>query len=250
MDLAIFFAQLRKSFSLAKKNIRVYYNKGPVMIFGILFPILLYFAFTVNRTIAPLYIVSGLLGMVLLFTASSIGPAVFPWETMAKTLERLVASPITLSTLLFGDIWASLAFGLLVAIIPVIIGITLGLILVAPLVLIAGLFLGCFAFACFGVILSAPPTNMPSNIMILSFLIKFPLLFISPIFIPIETAPWTVISPLTYFIDLVNYSFSGTSYFGAFGVLIDFGILLLWIVFFLFIGIVLHKKTLYKRFRD
>ncbi len=250
MDLVGFSAQLRKSFALAKKNIRVYYNKGPVMIFGILFPILLYFAFTINRTIAPLYIVSGLLGMVLLFTASSIGPAVFPWETMAKTLERLVASPITLTTIIFGDIWASLAFGLMVAVIPVIIGITLGLSIIAPLVLIVALFLGCFAFACFGVILSAPPTDMPSNTMILSFLIKFPLLFISPIFIPIESAPWTVISPLTYFIDLVNFSFSGASYFGAFGVLIDLGILLLWIAFFLFFGIILHKKTLHKRFTD
>jgi ABC-2 type transport system permease protein len=121
--------------------------------------------------------------------------------------------------------------------------------ILAPVLLIGTLFFGCFEFACFGIILSAPPTDMPSTIMMLSFLVKFPLLFISPIFIPIAASPWTVFSPLTPFIDLVNYSFSGSSYFGSWGILIDIGILALWTAFFLTVGLLLHKKTLYKRFK-
>ncbi len=249
MDMSNLFSQLRKSIALAKKNIRVYYNKGPVIIFGLLVPLLLYFAFTMNRTVELLYVVSGLLGMILIFTASSIGPAVFPWETMAKTLERLVTTPITLTTLLFGDIWASLLFGMMISVVPIIIGLVGGLTIIAPVVLVGALILGCFAFACFGIVLSSPPTEMPSTIMIISFLVKFPLLFISPIFIPVSVSPWTVVSPLTPFIDMVNYSFSGVSYFGTWGVLIDVGLMLLWTLFFLSIGLLLHKKTLYKRFK-
>ncbi len=38
-------------------------------------------------------------------------------------------------------------------------------------------------------LLAVPPTNVPSNIMMLSTLIKFPLVFISGIFVPLGLLP-------------------------------------------------------------
>ena len=37
--------QLRRSLAIARKDIRIYYSKGPVVIFGLLFPVFLFLSF-------------------------------------------------------------------------------------------------------------------------------------------------------------------------------------------------------------
>jgi ABC-2 type transport system permease protein len=98
-------------------------------------------------------------------------------------------------------------------------------------------------------LLAVPPTNVPSNIMMLSSLIKFPLVFISGIFIPLEQMPaWglvlAVFSPLTYFTDLVRYTFTEAHYFP---VLIDIAALAVFTVAFTVVTMFLHKRTMPKR---
>lgn len=66
---------------------------------------------------------------------------------------------------------------------------------------------------------------------------------------PISTLPISVVSPLTYFIDLINVGLGEHSEFGTFGLLLDFGVLLVFGFGFLFIAFALHGKTLEKRFR-
>jgi ABC-2 type transport system permease protein len=44
---------LRKCWAIAKKDIRIYYLKGPVLIFGILFPTFLFLAFVIGRNVPP-----------------------------------------------------------------------------------------------------------------------------------------------------------------------------------------------------
>ena len=84
-----FISQLKRSWAIGKKNLRTYYNKGPVVIQALFFPIILFFAMTIGREIQPIYITSGLMAMVLFLSATSIGPITFPWESRQKTLERL-----------------------------------------------------------------------------------------------------------------------------------------------------------------
>jgi len=85
--------------------------------------------------------------------------------------------------------------------------------------------------------------------MMLSSLIKFPLVFISGIFIPLEQMPpWgmalAVCSPLTYFTDLVRYSFTGTNYFQ---VPFDIAALMAFTIAFTAGTMYLHKRTMPKR---
>ena len=105
---------------------------------------------------------------------------------------------------------ASTLFGIGITIITVLIGLALGLSLLHGITLLAAILLAACCFSAIGMLLAVPPTNVPSNIMMLSSLIKFPLVFISGIFIPLEQMPpWglvlAVCSPLTYFTDLVRY---------------------------------------------
>jgi len=243
--------QIRRSFAIAKKDFRIYYNKGPVVIQGILFPIILFFAFTIGRKIQPLYMISGLMAMVLFLTSTSIGPVVFPWETRQRTLERLITCPISIKTVLLGSIWGAAMFGVIFSSIPLILGMiflsiypSINFLIVILSIIVAGL-----SFSSFSLILSVPPNDMPANTMILTILIKFPLLFISPLFVPIESTPLAVISPLTYFIDIVNTGLGGNSSFGIHGLLIDFAFLLIFGFVFMLLSFFLHGKTLQKRFR-
>jgi ABC-2 type transport system permease protein len=85
--------------------------------------------------------------------------------------------------------------------------------------------------------------------MMLSSLIKFPLVFISGIFIPLEQMPsWglalAICSPLTYFTDLVRYAFTNTHYFS---VLNDIAALALFTLVFTGGTMYLHRRTMPKR---
>ena len=123
---------------------------------------------------------------------------------------------------------ASIIFGIGITIITVIIGLALGLPLLHGFTLLAVILLAACCFSAIGMLLAVPPSNVPSNIMMLTSLIKFPLVFISGIFIPLGQIPaWglalSVCSPLTYFTDLVRYAFTETHYFPVW---IDIGALL------------------------
>jgi len=220
-----------------------------VVIFGIVFPVFLFLSFMIGRQLALNFMIPGLLGMVLFFTATAISPAVAPWETQARTLERLMSCPVTIQTIILGDILASFIFGVLISIIPVMIGLALGMTLTYPLVLVLAIILAAFCFSALGLIFSATPTSLPSNVMMLSSMVKFPVVFISGIFIPLnELPPWgqaiSFISPLTYFTDIARRLIEGK---GHLPIAVDFLLLLAFTVLFLVIAAKLHQKTMPRR---
>lgn len=242
--------QLKRSMGIMKKDIRIYYLKGPVIIFGVLIPLFLFLAFlTGSRNLSPAFLVSGLISMTILFTGTSVSPVIMPWEAQMNTLERLASCPISISTLLIGDMLASFVFGVGVTAVPVLIGLVIGVNIIHPIVLILGILLSAVCFSFLGLLMSTIPTNAPSNVMMLSSLVKFPLVFISGIFIPIENMPfWGKIiasfSPLTYFTDLARYSLQGTHYYPL---SVDFLVIFIFTAVFFYLAVLLHKKTLPQR---
>ena len=59
--------------------------------------------------------------------------------------------------------------------------------------------------------MSSPGGKAPANIMMLAALVRFPLIFISGIFVPLSDMTGaakyiTYCSPLTYLVDVLNYS--------------------------------------------
>ena len=245
-----FLEQLRRAFAIAKKDLRIYYKRGPVVIFGLIMPFFLFLAFFIGRNMPIEQLFTGLLGMTIFFSSMSIGPAIVPFEARSKTLERLVSTPLSVWAMLIGDIIASFLYGLFISIVPVIIGLVSGINIIHSLVLFLSMILAAFCFASFGILLSAyPPTDIPSTVMMISNLVKFPLVFISGVFIPIlEMQNWLRIiasfSPLTYFTDLVNYCTQGTNYYSVF---VDFVALTSFFLLFLILAIQIHKKTLPER---
>ena len=243
--------QVKSAWAITKKDIFIYYLKSPVIIYGLIFPFFLFFAFFLGKNVPVSSLLPAVIAVTVFFTSSSVGPVIVPWETRARTLERLISCPVSLGFILLGDILAGFIFGAV---------ITLGLFLISVfflavsfkglIILIAAIALSSFCFSCLGILLSSPATDNPSNIMMLSNLIRMPAVFISGIFISFDKLPAlgkliARISPLTYTVDILRYNFYEEH---QFGVAFSLGVLFIFAVAFLSLGIVLHKRNLFRRF--
>jgi ABC-2 type transport system permease protein len=218
--LAEFLRQARCAWVIAK-NARVYYLKGPVVTFGIVFPLFFHLSFAAGHDAPVAVMVPGIAATALFFTASAVEPPVTPWERQSRTFERMVTSPASLSAILAGDVGAGVAFGALLALSPL--GAALALTTAhvqAPLPLLAGWLPGAVAFSSLGVLMAAAATDTPSQVMMLSNLVRLPSIFVSGVRVPRAQMPqWgqrlSPLSPLSYCADLIRVGFGSPSYLGV-----------------------------------
>jgi ABC-2 type transport system permease protein len=246
MEIPLF---LRGIIVITGKNMRLYYTKPPVLMFGLLFPLFMFLAFFVGRRLDLTTFFPAFLGMMLFFTASSVGPLITPWEKREKTYERLLSYPVTQDSIILGDVAAGAVFGLGISLLVW----AVSAVFIPVAVTNAGLFLlafilGTLSCAALGVLLAAPASNSPPNVMIFSNLIRFPLIFISGIFVPLnQMQGWGLAlaycSPLTYLVDLFNAAMSGTS---AFSPLVDGGVLIIVFAGFILVARVIQKWNMMK----
>ncbi len=238
--------QIIRSWAIVKKDMKIYYSKGPVVLMGVMYPAFMFISFAFGRNTAVVSLMPGLIAMSVFFTCSAIAPITFPWETQARTLERLISCPVAVWTILFGDMVASMLTGIIISIVPIIIALAFGTAIVNPLILVVAIILGSICFATASLIISAPPASAPQVSQMISSFVKFPLIFISGVFVPLSEMPAfaksiTFISPLTYFTDLARYATGGKNYFAV-------GINLLALVLFTvvswIIAVKLHNRTL------
>ena len=108
--------------------------------------------------------------------------------------------------------------------------------------------LGTLSCAALGTLLASPASDSPPNVMIFSNLIRFPLIFISGIFVPLSQMEGLGLalaycSPLTYMVDLFNAAMTGTSVFSP---LVDCGILIAVSVVFILAGRLIQKRNMIK----
>jgi ABC-2 type transport system permease protein len=242
MDWKIYF---RAVSVVARKDIRIYYRKAPVFIFGLILPTFLFFAFFVGRELDIHKYFPGFLAMSLFFTSSSVGPLIVPWEKQQGTFERLLSYPVSI---VLGDMIAGALFGLLISTIIGVAGILLIPIAIADVVLIFIAFvLGNVCFSSLGVLLSSPGGKTPANIMMLAALVRFPLIFVSGIFIPVSQMTGvgqyiTYCSPLTYLVDALNLSTGQVSVFPWW---VDILVMIAFAAVFLLVAVtVLRRRSL------
>lgn len=238
---------------LCKKNISLYIKRGPVLIFGLMFPFFITLSWIIGRELSPHQVFIGIVAMTAFFTSTAISPVVLPQETRGKTLERQLFYPVSVNQILLGIVMASFLYSLIITMIIV---IAFSLILSIAIlsifqifILVLGTGLMVVLGSLFGLLISALPTDMTSDVMVLINIIKFPLIFISGIFIPLSFTPiglfiLSILSPITFFTDLLRYCVLENNLFN-FG--FDILILLLWIALLSVGNVIFHKKTMPKR---
>ena len=242
MEVPLF---LRGIMVITEKNMRLYYTKPPVLMFGLLFPLFMFFAFFVGRHLDLATFFPAFLAMMLFFTASSVGPLITPWEKRDKTYERLLSYPVTQDSIILGDVAAGAIFGIGISlVIWLASSLFIPVAVTSPGLFLLAFVLGTLSCSALGVLLVSPGSDNPPNVMIFSNLIRFPLIFISGIFVPLsEMEGWALAlaycSPLTYLVDLFNAAMSGTSVFSP---VVDCGVL-----FVVFAGFILAARVIQTR---
>jgi len=247
--IKIDFGELRSNLSaawvIAKKDARIYYLRAPTLMFGIMFPFVMFLSFAIGRSSPIDILIPGLVAMTIFFSASSIGPVSIPLERRVKTFERLLSAPISFYAVFLGKVLAGLFFSLAIGAIPIVVGITFfGSQIVNVVPLIIGFVLPAFCFSTLGIMFASYPTENPGDVMMLLNFVRLPLIFISGLFISVESLPgWgqvaATFSPLTYANDLVGYALEGKTTYGP---VLDSIVLLLFTGIFLLIGMRLEKK--------
>jgi ABC-2 type transport system permease protein len=237
--------ELAQAWTVTLKDIKVYYLRPGMIMFGFLMPFFMFFSFSVRRDMAAGEGMSRLLALTIFFTAAAAGPFIIPTERRMGTYDRLLAAPMSLLTLLVGKIAVGAFFAIIVASVAAVIGILfLGATVAQPALMIAGIILGAFTFSTMGLIFGSIPTHNPGDVQMPSTLIRWVLLFISGVFVPLaEMSTFArgiaYISPLTYAQDLMNHAVLGA---GELNLWLDLIILVLSGFIFLLPSIRLHKR--------
>ena len=237
--------ELSQAWIVTLKDIKVYYLRPGMIMFGFLMPFFMFFSFSVRREMAAGEGMSRLLALTIFFTAAAAGPFIIPTERRLGTYDRLLAAPMSLFTLLLGKIAVGAFFAIVVSSIAAIVGILfLDASIAQPALMIGGIFIGSFTFSTMGLIFGSIPTRNPGDVQMPSTLIRWVLLFVSGVFVPLSEMSTVArgisyFSPLTYAQDLMNHAVLGT---GELALWLNLSILFLSGVIFLLPSIKLHKR--------
>lgn len=239
------YTELNAAWAIAKKDIAIYYLKPNIIVSGALFPLFMFLAFAVGKPAGPSVMIPGLIAITILFSASSIEPVSIPIERRMKTFDRLISAPISLHAVVLGESLSGFLYSIGIAFVPLIAGLIIfGTPILDVLSLACGIILTAFCFATMGTLFAAYPTESPGDIMSMLNMVRLPLIFISGVFIPLESIPsvgqvLVYFSPLTYGNDLIQAAYRGSTHFTP---LIDIAMLCIFILLFQIIANRLYKK--------
>ena len=205
---------LDQSLAIGLKDVRTYYTKPPLITWALLFPAVLMLAIYFKDPKGYLAVSPGIVAMTLLFGCTSMAAIAVTFEKRTGTLRRLLLAPVSFWSMVLGKAGGAVAYGLATSLL-----LTLGLValwglpLALPGVYLMGLVLGGAAFALLGIWASAMVKEVFEAMTLMNFF-RFPLLFVSGVFMPLDGFPaWlkpvAMFSPLTHVVELLRL--------GAFG---------------------------------
>jgi ABC-2 type transport system permease protein len=237
--------ELIAAWAIAKKDVTIYYLRPATIVSGVLFPFFMFLAFAAGKLADPAVLIPGLIAITTLFSASSIEPVSIPIERRTDTFDRLISAPISLNAVVLGESLSGFFYSVGIAFVVFAVGLIIlrtPLASIAPLVL--GILLSSFCFATMGTLFAAYPTESPGDIISMVNLVRFPLIFVSGVFIPLASLPMVgqgiaFFSPLTYANDLIQGAYTGRTHLNP---LIDVAMLFVFILVFQLIANELYKK--------
>lgn len=229
--------ELKAIYFISLKDIKSYYFKPPNISWGIIFPLAMALAFYLRNPVGMIDLIPGLLGMTMLFGATSMEAVVITFERRLGSFERLLLAPVSLEGVLMGKIVGGAFFGFIIC----------SAVLVASLfffsfshfnllLLIPSLILSSLTFSALGAFVSVAVKEV-FEAQTLANLFRFPMIFLSGVFIPIETLPMPVqvisyILPLTYSVQSLRKSLlvshSAIPYWVSICILLAFSSALYW----------------------
>ena len=157
---------------------------------------------------------------------------VITFEKRTGTLERLLLAPLDARTIVLGKALSAAAYGIATSVV-----LTLGLVvlldmpLARPGVFALALVLGAGTFSLLGIGASVAVKDVFEAMTLMNFF-RFPLLFVSGVFMPLAEMPWWIrpvayLSPLTHVVELIRIGVHGESTLGPVWILAAVAVLFL-----------------------
>jgi len=236
---------IKRAVYIAEKDVKIYFFKGPNLIFGLLLPVSLFLSFSIGRSVDLAFALPGLVAIASFFGAGAIQAIALPLERRTGTFNLLLTAPISTFAIVLGKTLAGFFFGAILSVVYTAIMIPFSPLPNLPLFFVAILF-SSFTFSAFGLVLSAPFRDIPQA-MPPATVVRIAMIFISGVFIPLVAMPTFLqvvayAMPLTYSVDSLRQAMSGSINTQMF--LIDLGIQVFFSLAFLVITVWVLKKTI------
>jgi len=213
-------SQLFRALCVSRKDVESYYGKPPLVTWGLLFPAVLILAVYLKDRTGYLAVAPGIIGMTLLFGNTSMAAIVITFEKRTGTLERLLLAPLGTGTIVLGKALSAAGYGIATSIVLTagLVGL-LGMPLARPGIFALGLVLGAGTFSLLGIIASVVVREVFEAMTLMNFF-RFPLLFVSGVFMPLAEMPGWIrpvawLSPLTHVVELIRLGVHGRSTLGG-----------------------------------
>ena len=229
------------------KDLKAYYFKPPNISWGILFPLVLTLAFTLRNPAGLAELSPGLVAMAALFGTTSMEAIVITFEKRVGALERLIIAPVSLVTILVGKVLGGAIFGLVIAGVMTLISLLfLNATVTYPIFFIAVLILTVLVHSALGALIAVSVKEV-FEAQTLSNYLRFPMIFLCGVFIPVESMPLPLravayLLPLTYSVDALKITTTGISNLGW--LIFDAAALSLFLILFLTAANMLLKHSL------
>ena len=199
--------------SILQKDMKNYYLKPPNISWGIIFPIswTLMFFMRSSTAVDIRDILPGVMALSVLFGTTSMLAVTITFERKSRSFERLLLAPVSLNLLMLAKTTGAIVFGVVNAFVPVLFASFLvdlsgvdwfTTIIAVLLIAVTSTFLGLFIAVSVSEVFEAQT---------FSNFIRFPMMFLCGLFIPLQNLPVFVrpvsyALPLTYGADLLRLS--------------------------------------------
>jgi ABC-2 type transport system permease protein len=194
------FMALMHSVYIAENDLRQSFKSVRHVVWSLLFPIFMMFTFSFRYGSASgidlqgiSFLVPGIVGMTAMFGSINETMSIV-WDKSLGVFDRILAAPVSSTSIIIGKTMAGAVMGMISAIVLLLIGSLVfavqftNIILVLLIVLLAS-----FSFTGIGTIISGLASE-PREAMMLSNLLRFPMMFLGGVFFPIDIMP----NPLPY----------------------------------------------------
>ncbi|RQD69494.1 MAG: ABC transporter permease [Tindallia sp. MSAO_Bac2] len=216
--------------SILNKDIRNYYLKPPNISWGMIFPLAwtLMFVLRSETEVDLIEILPGVMALSILFGTTSMLAVTITFEKKQKSFERLMLAPVSLYSLMLAKTGGAIIFGILNAMVPLLLGIALtGLRAINWPVLMGAIILIAVTSTFLGLMIAVAAKEV-FEAQTFSNFFRFPMIFLCGLFIPIQELPALIqpisyVLPLTYGVDLLKVAVGAE---GILSVFLNFTLLL------------------------
>jgi len=202
------FKPLMHSIYIAENDLRQSFKSVRHVVWSLLFPIFMMLTFSFRYgAVGPditfmNFLIPGIVAMTAMFGSINETMSIV-WDKSLGVFDRILAAPVSSTSIIVGKTMAGAIMGVISALVLLVIGnLFFAVSFINLEVVLMIVVLASFSFTGIGTIISGLASE-PREAMMLSNLLRFPMMFLGGVFFPVETMPMPLpyvarALPLTY----------------------------------------------------